>query len=128
MGYEVRGVRDGACGAYEFAEPLPPTMSFAEMLAATRRAADNDGTARHARRRRRRTGPDHRIGHHGLLTAPHAPSDHANRRGTGHGHGLKGMKDGAYDENERMPPPPPRRTQLQENARHGTRHSQREQV
>ncbi|WP_251868638.1 hypothetical protein [Bifidobacterium breve] len=43
MGYEVRGVRDGACGAYEFAEPLPPTMSFAEMLAATRRAADESG-------------------------------------------------------------------------------------
>lgn len=43
MGYEVRGVRDGACGAYVFAEPLPPTMSFAEMLAATRRAADASG-------------------------------------------------------------------------------------
>ena len=43
MGYEVRGVRDGACGAYVFAEPLPPTMSFAEMLAATRRAADTTG-------------------------------------------------------------------------------------
>lgn len=46
MGYEVRGVRDGACGAYVFAEPLPPTMSFAEMLAATRRAANSTGCAR----------------------------------------------------------------------------------
>ena len=43
MGYEVRGVRDGVCGACEYAEPLPPTMSFAEMLAATRRAADESG-------------------------------------------------------------------------------------
>ena len=68
-----------------------PTARRAHVRRHARRHArrgGHDGTARHARRRRRRTGPDHRIGHHGPLTAPHAPSDHSNRRGTGHGHGL----------------------------------------
>lgn len=61
MEYEIHATRDGAYGPVDYTTPLPGGLTFAGMLAATRAAAD--ATARHARRRRGRTGPDHRIGH-----------------------------------------------------------------
>ena len=43
MEYEIHATRDGAYGPVDYTTPLPGGLTFADMLAATRAAADTTG-------------------------------------------------------------------------------------